>query len=363
MAGVNTKYPNDNDDDTITTVKKTTDENNTNDTDVDTTTVNNDFQSDEKKQTTITEDKLPSIVIDENDIGQKQLKQLGYFCNKNGQILRISDNKPYKAHTSKDINAAIVSYIDHLYVTHYKLQKIVIEEKCIESKENDTFEYISPGYIYKTETKYKTLLVIITGLGTDDRTGIWSFRLCCSDSILFGTAFEYIDEAKKRNWDIIMFDPNGPSPSRRKYPNISMIETRSDEKHCIDMFQKHIIDTENINKYDKIYFIGFSMGGRRTSRLLNHYSENKELFDKIKGIAFIDAVGIGAANDWIKNNIYKKYAVNYRRKKKNNYYEIIYMEKPIHSKGVVWKEDSAGHSNHSWTPYCAREKVFHQFEK
>jgi len=135
--------------------------------------------------------------------------------------------------------------------------------------------YHSPGALNSP----KKLLVIIQGTGRV-RAGIWSIGVCAYHGLKAGSALSAIIEAKARNMEIIVLNPNDPRSGllkERYNSNIGMIS------HTLAVFEDYIIPA----KPENVYIICHSMGGECALQIIRDFAEWS--IRNIRAMAMTDA--------------------------------------------------------------------------
>eukprot|EP01084_Bolivina_argentea_P136588 240549_1 len=311
----------------------------------------------------------PSIEINTNENAQNNLKKKGFYCSRNGEFLSCKNNKKYGTQEgnkfiktekhSNQLKTLFSEYINHIFIQYCHLQSIQINSQIFqlsnlddkdnnEQKQNTTEHiqlqignsliFVSPNLInYKLSNK--TVLIIIPGNGVV-RAGLWSTKMYRYDNIFVGTAIPFIIESQKRNWNVLMMDPN-ESKGKSIY----------DKNHCLYVFYKYIIN--NLEQISNIFIVAHSGGASRTSHILNTFCNNDLLLLKLKGIAFTDGANIQSANDKI-GEIYEKIAIDFK---------VDWKVQNNNALKPKWKEAKTGTDRHEYTTPFAFKHIFHFFDE
>lgn len=101
----------------------------------------------------------------------------------------------------------------------------------------------------------KKLLVLICGSGRI-MAGLWSVGVCAYRGLKAGSVLPCIEEARKRNMEVIIFNPNHPNAS-------------SNFKHSEDVFNELVIPSNP----KRVWIIAHSMGGDSTCDIISHNPE------------------------------------------------------------------------------------------
>merc|ERR1712154_402920 len=197
--------------------------------------------------------------------------------------------------------------------------------------------YLSPNYGEK-----QTLLLLIPGSGAV-RAGQWARSICINDNLAAGCMYPFIAEAYKRDWGVVLFDPNGRTEQGKVY---------SDD-HVVYVYERYIEEpflSKKDCKIKNILIICHSAGGMATTRLLNDKTEY--LLPRIRGVAGTDTFFGRAQNKEIQE-VYKRHIVNWVGSSQD--LGTILSE-------TVPKRVSAGHSAHEYTSASAFPQIMSYFD-
>merc|ERR1712154_236686 len=197
--------------------------------------------------------------------------------------------------------------------------------------------YLSPNYGEK-----QTLLLLIPGSGAV-RAGQWARSICINDNLAAGCMYPFIAEAYKRNWGVVLFDPNGRTDDGRVY---------SDE-HVTYVYDRYIEEpflSQKDCKIQNVLIICHSAGGMATTRLLNNKTEY--LLPRIRGVAGTDTFFGKPLNKEIQE-VYNKRIVNW-----------VTSSQPLGTilSNTVPKRVSAGHQAHEYTSASAFPQIISYFD-
>jgi len=162
--------------------------------------------------------------------------------------------------------------------------RMMIENGLIElnMKECGVPIYHSPGALRSP----KKLLVVIQGTGRV-RAGAWSIKICMNNGLKQGSVISAIHDAKARNMEIIVLNPNDPGSKRlssmykEKYGMIL---------HTLAVFEHYILPA----KPENVFILCHSMGGECTLRAISHFPEWS--MNTVRAIAMTDACEIEITN-------------------------------------------------------------------
>ena len=125
----------------------------------------------------------------------------------------------------------------------------------------------------------KKLLVVIQGTGRV-RAGVWSVGVCAYSGLNAGSVLSAMHEAKHRNMEIIVLNPNDERNkvfSQRYKTNIGMV------RHTLAIFEDLIIPSNPEN----VFILCHSMGGECTVSVLKKFPEWS--IEHIRAVAMTDA--------------------------------------------------------------------------
>eukprot|EP01084_Bolivina_argentea_P276818 472412_1 len=242
----------------------------------------------------------------------------------------------------------------------YKAKKTTIMSKLYSPEINESKIEASTIFMSVNYSKQSTLLILIPGSGSV-RAGQWSRSICINDNLSVGTMFPFISASIKRNWSVIILDPNGRmSNNKREYSDNHLLFVYDNyirpylgKKNIDNESKQQEINNDNDseNKIENILIVCHSAAGIATTRLLN---ERKSILPYICGVAGTD-VDFGRAKNDETKQVYQKYVVNYRASyQKLNTVLSDENEYPLRV--------SAGHSNHQYTSASSFDAIFKRFD-
>lgn len=172
----------------------------------------------------------------------------------------------------------------HAYVQRKLIERGLIEHK-VPNTERGAPIFATPNALESPEN----LLVLICGSGRI-HAGVWSVGVCSWHGLQGGSVLPYLDEAKKRNMEVIILNPNHPGADEIKGKSFGMA------KHTKWVFENMIIPANPRN----IYIIAHSAGGSCTCRILRAYPDFCK--EHVRAIALTDActepVGDEEISEW-----------------------------------------------------------------
>lgn len=210
----------------------------------------------------------------------------------------------------------------HEYVVS-EMKKAGLIEKCHPDK---------GAPIYHTENAFispSKLLVLIQGTGRV-RAGVWSVGVIAYAGLNAGSVLPYIQEARKRNMEVIVLNPNDPRYSMfidRYRTNIGMV------RHTLAIFEDLILPSNP----RKVYIICHSMGGECTIACLRKFPE--WMIEHVRAIAMTDACESSPKVEGLKMDLWcKEHNINW-----------ICSDEEINTKlpdGIAAQHFSAGTKDH-----------------
>jgi hypothetical protein len=148
---------------------------------------------------------IPNFIPDENKGEYYKIEDFGYKFNEKGELRCIVEgleDEKFIFVSEKHYDAlgeAIIRYIQQdLMVKECELEEVFLDE---ETKLNNIF--LSKDALTNTDK----LLVLVQGSGPV-RAGMWARSLCFNDSLSTGACIEYIKQAQKEGYGIIVLNPN-----------------------------------------------------------------------------------------------------------------------------------------------------------
>ena len=171
----------------------------------------------------------------------------------------------------------------HAYVQRKLIERGLNEHK-VPNTPNGAPVFATPGFM----TSAANLLVLICGSG-EIFAGLWSVGVC-SWKGLHGTVLPYLDEARKRNMEVIILNPN--HPGSREIPG----RGPGSQRHTKWVFENMIMPARPLN----VYIVAHSAGGMCTCTALRSYRYFCQ--EHVRAIALTDActenVGDEEFSEW-----------------------------------------------------------------
>ena len=177
-------------------------------------------------------------------------------CRKKGSPFRCSDD--YREWV-------------HAYVQRKLIERGLIEHK-VPNTANGAPVFVTPN----ARNSPENLLVLICGSG-EIYAGVWSIGVCSWKGLNCGTVLPYLDEAQKRNMEVIVLNPNHSGSSEIPGSGYGSV------KHTKWVFENMIMPANPRN----IYIIAHSAGGMCTCTALKSYPYFCK--ERVRAIALTDA--------------------------------------------------------------------------
>lgn len=172
----------------------------------------------------------------------------------------------------------------------YVQQQLIHEGLTVKMFDNNVPIFYSPG-AFKSAKK---LLVLICGSGRI-KAGVWSVGICAYRGLKAGSILPCLTEAKKREMEVVVFNPNHPN---------------SNYKHSEEFFNKLIIQSNP----ERVWIIAHSMGGSSTCQIISqnpnwciHHLKAFALTDGCENLVKADGYKINKWShlkgiNWIRSN-------------------------------------------------------------
>jgi len=237
----------------------------------------------------------------------------------------------------------------------------------------DTETKVNNIFISKGALEKKKLMLLIQGSGAV-RPGQWARALCFNDTLRTGSQLEYIERAYKKDYGVIVFNPNenerilgkkepydfyNTSKFRKSRKTEKLKGSESKVKHTLSVYDRWAAKA----KAEHIVIVAHSAGGYCTQELVSQRID--ELHGKLKALAFTDAFySISERDDPRMKEVYRKHGCNW-----------VASDKPL-NEPMVDKERktrtaldsgcevrSAGHKQHEMTSACCIDPLFEFIEK
>lgn len=288
------------------------------------------------------------------------LEELGYFYNEKQQLRLICEpEKPFYYITERHYDAlgeAIVQEIHRIMIEKYEFNKIYINEK----KQN--YIMISKDFDEKSD-----IMIICPGSGAV-QAGQWARALCINDSLHTGAMLDYIEEARSRDYGILILNPNKNwipakinledncdflnSDPKMIEERIFIKNSKSGDEHYIWAWDTYIMNAPNL---ERVFIVAHSAGGYETLELLrNRFDEVEPL---IKAFGFTDSVhSISKKDQGIVSEMLSTRAVNWVTSKKELNTVLNY------DRGCGCECRSAGTKSHELTSSSCQKHLFRFFE-
>ena len=299
----------------------------------------------------------------ENEKNLKKMKNIGeleklidYKYNENGELINKKTGKKCGMLNKQEydlVGMYVQKYVENLIITKFDLNILYVPNKDNNYEKRD--ETIAQCKILTTKdflTNPKCL-ILIQGTGVV-RLGQWARSVCINENLNLGTMIPYVDKAIKKNYSVIIFNPN----ERKDFKTEEKIEEfNTMEKHSVYVYNNIIKKNNNIKE---IYIVAHSMGGECTVDILLNNKDDL-IKRKIKKIAFTDSVH---GEDYLKLG---KVGIEIFREISRNY---ICSDKPA---GTFIRDYttsyggvdcySSGHCKHEYTSGTAIDEIFKYFNK
>ena len=226
----------------------------------------------------------------------------------------------------------------HAYVQDKLIQRGLIEHKVPNTPQGAPI-FATPNALASPEN----LLVLICGSGRI-QAGVWSVGVCSWKGLQSGSVLPYLDEAEKRNMEVIILNPNHPGSQEIKGQTYGMA------RHTEWVFHNMIIPANPRN----IYIIAHSAGGACTCHVLRKYPDFCK--EHVRAIALTDActeqVGGEEISEW-----WRERSVNWVQSTK----PLNSIVGPDHSGMCIRR--SAAIEKHPDTQYMAYPHIWELFDE
>jgi len=281
--------------------------------------------------------------MDENPDFSKftSLADFGYQFNDKGEMRQISTGNPFQFEVKKndqDYNQG-----------HYEALGEVITEEVYKLLENDVGlerHYLNKNsfvFASKDFDKKDRLMCLIHGSGVV-RAGQWARRLIINNDLDKGTQLPFIRDAINLGFGVIVFNTNQNAELvKGKKRRIS--GSNSAEEHAVSVWHQLV----HPSSAKHIVVIAHSYGGVVTMHLAARME--KDFIDRVDGIFFTDSVHYQLTQSKHLNKKLMDIGKNY-----------VASEKPLGEVVRTSKSDikalSAGHGQHEWTSWSAKDLIF-----
>ncbi|RHZ79603.1 hypothetical protein Glove_143g9 [Diversispora epigaea] len=220
----------------------------------------------------------------------RDLTELGYLINEEGQLRTIKDNEPYVFDLKeKAYNEALYDvlidllgeWVEEKLVSDVGMLRILLPLGVTEAGIH-TKIYVTPDY-----QKNEKMMVFIPG--TAHTVGIWSRRVLTDTSIVDGSMITYTKRAISMGYSVVICNPNevfwykGKGVlilPRANVPFDAIPGSESPEEHTAYVFKNIIIPSPA----KKIFTIANSYGGHCAINAVQSFFN--ELKDRVKAIEF-----------------------------------------------------------------------------
>jgi len=208
---------------------------------------------------------------EEKEKNLKKMKNIGeleklidYKYNENGELINKKTGKKCGMLNKQEydlVGMYVQKYVENLIITKFDLNILYVPNKDNNYEKRD--ETIAQCKILTTKdflTNPKCL-ILIQGTGVV-RLGQWARSVCINENLNLGTMIPYVDKAIKKNYSVIIFNPN----ERKDFKTEEKIEEfNTMEKHSVYVYNNIIKKNNNIKE---IYIVAHSMGGECTVDIL-----------------------------------------------------------------------------------------------
>ncbi|XP_047505932.1 FAM172 family protein homolog CG10038 isoform X1 [Pieris napi] len=274
----------------------------------------------------------------------KNMHELGYDFNTEGELRKIgvdgnltnepfqykisSDQKECQAHYEK-LGAAVTEYVYQLLQNKVNLLRLPVPT---DAGENGTFVFASRGY-----DSQKTLMVLIQGSGAV-RAGQWARSLIINNNLDMGTQIPYIQMGIKRNFGILIMNPNENYKRNKDIP-----QSNTSEEHAQYVWKTYISGTKAKN----IVVVAHSYGGLLTVMLAQKFKNDFE--NRVKAVAMTDSVH--SFSEAIIPDSLRKVSINWIS-------NTSPLDTPMKTPEFEITRLSAGHPQHEMSSYASMDSVF-----
>ncbi|XP_045512408.1 FAM172 family protein homolog CG10038 isoform X2 [Pieris brassicae] len=265
------------------------------------------------------------------DFNTGELRKMGVDGNLTDEPFQYkisSDQKECQAHYEK-LGAAVTEYIYQLLQNKVNLLRLPVPT---DAGENGTFVFASRGY-----DSQKTLMVLIQGSGAV-RAGQWARSLIINNNLDMGTQIPYIQMGIKRNFGILIMNPNENYKRNKNIP-----QSNTSEEHAQYVWKTYISGTKAKN----IVVVAHSYGGLLTVMLAQKFQNDFE--KRVKAVAMTDSVH--SFSEAIIPDSIRKVSINWISNSSP-------LDTPMKTPEFEITRLSAGHPQHEMTSYAAMDSVF-----
>lgn len=313
----------------------------------------------------------------------KELGDFNYEYNKETGLLQTADALHLPFHYVSETHYAALGDLALLHIQRlmsqppYSLKRVRFPVSSLAQEEE---EEDSPGvdiWISPNLEQAERVVLVIQGSGAV-RPGQWARALCLNQGILQGSILPYLDHFRARGWAVVVCNPNADSefvldtaelrrieqqqgalaywtnPSRAAHLPGRQISSgpanASPETHVQSIWDAYFAE----KRRSAVAIVAHSYGGVATMSLLQH--RGPQVFPLLKAVAFTDSVhsvvsrGLSPATaSFLKSGN----VVNWLKSHEP-------LDKPLQEgeRHYGCECRSAGHPEHEWTSYSARESVF-----
>jgi len=299
------------------------------------------------------------------------MKEMGYEYTKDKLELRciVEGLKGEKFHfiSERHYNAlgqAIVKHIQDGMKDNFKMKEVFLD------KTNENNIFLSPDAL----TNKEKLLVLIQGSGPV-RPGQWARSLCFNENLHTGSCDNYIEQAYKEGYGVIVLNPNHNSVPKSEYVESNKVKynffdpvkprnlkrdctvpiknSESPPKHTVYVWDNFISKAQAKD----IVIVAHSAGGWATMELLRNRGD--EVLKRLRCVGFTDSVHEVEEDD--PENVQKFILENAINWVTSNKELDTYIKTPRRTSGCVCL--SAGHTVHENTSESCRTSLFKFFAK
>ena len=303
------------------------------------------------------ENKEEEKQIDKTKMANELEKLIDYKYNDNGELVHKKTGKKCDRLGKQEyelVGMYVKQYVEDLLIGKFNLITLYVPNKnskdFTQRDESQAQCKIVTTQDFPTNPK---CLILIQGTGAV-RLGQWARSVCINENIYLGSMIPYVDEAIKRNFSVIIFNPNERVDFKNEKNRIEEFSTM--ERHSVYVYNNIVKTNKNIKE---IYIVAHSMGGECTVEILLNNKEDL-LNGKIKKIAFTDSVH---GEDYLK--LKKEGVIKFREISRN----YIGSDKPAGEFVRDYTTSyggvdcySSGHKQHEYTSGYAINEVFKFFD-
>ena len=283
--------------------------------------------------------------ISENMTAEAILRdKFKYYFDSNGVLKNTETNEGFKFVNQAHYEAlgdVIQRYVQDQMCRQYGMKEKLIPKKKISGNGPRCNIFLSKNWFGDC----KKALLLIQGAGAV-RAGIWARSVCINESLKTGSIFPFLEYAEEENFEVIVFNPNYCYDPKTHEPIKTINSLESHGNYLWDNFISKCKATD-------LYIVAHSCGGLSTMCLVKNYW--KEFKERVKGIAFTDAVHGYHGISQEQSKFLQRYAVDWVASRDP-------LETPQRSYGNNVVNVSSGHHKHEYTTGSAYPSIFEFFK-